>query len=114
MAATAADRSATADRDLTQEELVADIEQTRVQLGDTVDALAQKFDVKAQARARADATKQRLRQQMTSVQSIGRRAGDKAKDVATDDDGRVAPSFSLAALSAVVLLIAVVVIRRRR
>ena len=47
MAATPADQPLDPDRDLSQEELVADIEQTRAQLGDTVDALAQKFDVKA-------------------------------------------------------------------
>lgn len=122
MAPTPADRSATAGRDLSQdanqdpsqEELVADIEQTRAQLGETVDALAHKLDVKAQARAHADATKQRLQQQVTSLQSMGRRAGGKAKDAATDDNGHVAPRFPLAAASAIVLLLAVVLIRRRQ
>ena len=58
----------------TQDKLVADIEQTRRQLGDTIDALAAKVDVKAQARAQADATRLRLRQQMESAKSLGRRA----------------------------------------
>jgi hypothetical protein len=36
--------------DLSTDELEADIERTREELGRTVDALSQKFDVKAQAR----------------------------------------------------------------
>jgi hypothetical protein len=36
--------------DLSTAELEADIERTREELGQTVDALSQKFDVKAQAR----------------------------------------------------------------
>ena len=114
MAATPADEALDQDRDLSQEELVADIEQTRAQLGDTVDALAHKLDVKAQARARVDATKLRLRQQARSLQSIGRRVGGKAKDVSTDHEGHVAPQVPLAAVSAVVLLIGVVLLRRRQ
>jgi hypothetical protein len=39
------------------EEIRADIEQTREQVGDTVEALAAKTDVKAQARARVDEIK---------------------------------------------------------
>jgi len=114
MAATPADKRLDPDRDLSQEELVADIEQTRAQLGDTVDALAQKFDVKAQARARADATKLRLRQQVTSLRSIGRRVGDKAKDVSVDRDGHVAARVPVAAVSTVVVLLAAILLRRRQ
>jgi Protein of unknown function (DUF3618) len=36
--------------DLSTDKLEADIERTREELGQTVDALSQKFDVKAQAR----------------------------------------------------------------
>jgi hypothetical protein len=39
------------------EEIRADIEQTRDEVGDTVEALAAKTDVKAQARARVDEVK---------------------------------------------------------
>jgi ElaB/YqjD/DUF883 family membrane-anchored ribosome-binding protein len=42
------------------EEIRADIERTREQLGDTAAAAAQKADVKAQAKAKVDETKQRL------------------------------------------------------
>lgn len=40
------------------EEIRADIEQTREALGDTVEALAEKTDVKAQARDRIDTAKE--------------------------------------------------------
>jgi ElaB/YqjD/DUF883 family membrane-anchored ribosome-binding protein len=42
------------------EEIRADIEQTREQLGETVEALAEKSDVKAQARSRIDSAKEKV------------------------------------------------------
>ncbi|OBK19478.1 DUF3618 domain-containing protein [Mycobacterium asiaticum] len=42
------------------EEIKADIEQTRAQLGSTVEALAAKADVPAQARAKAQAARPQL------------------------------------------------------
>jgi ElaB/YqjD/DUF883 family membrane-anchored ribosome-binding protein len=52
--------SASADetRDKTPEELREEIAQTREELGDTVEALAEKTDVKGQAKARVVAVKQ--------------------------------------------------------
>jgi uncharacterized membrane protein YccC len=50
----------TLDQQRSPEEIRADIERTREQLGDTAAAAAQKADVKAQAKAKADETKQRL------------------------------------------------------
>ena len=44
------------------EEIRADIEQTRVEVGDTVEALAAKTDVKAQARQRIEEVKDNVRQ----------------------------------------------------
>jgi conjugal transfer/entry exclusion protein len=51
----AADPSAAGPRE--PEEIQREIEQTRAQLGDTVEALAQKADVKAQATQKLDQTK---------------------------------------------------------
>ena len=45
----------------TPEEIRADIEQTREEVGDTVEALAAKTDVKAQARERVEEVKANLR-----------------------------------------------------
>jgi Protein of unknown function (DUF3618) len=44
------------------EEIRRDIEQTRGELGDTVEALAQKADVKTQAKERLDAARQTARE----------------------------------------------------
>ena len=50
-------------------EIRQDIEQTREELGDTVEALAAKTDVKAQARAKVDETKERARAAVESTAS---------------------------------------------
>jgi hypothetical protein len=47
--------------DETPESIRHDIEQTRADLGDTVEALAHKTDVKAQARERIDSIKEKAR-----------------------------------------------------
>ena len=44
------------------EEIRADIEQTRAEVGDTVEALAAKTDVKAQAKAKVEEIKGNVRQ----------------------------------------------------
>jgi hypothetical protein len=54
------------------EQLRREIERTRAELGQTVEALSHKADVKAQARARADAAKQQARQKAELVQSQAR------------------------------------------
>jgi ElaB/YqjD/DUF883 family membrane-anchored ribosome-binding protein len=50
------------------EELRAEIERTQQQLGDTVEALAHKTDVKAQASARIDAAKETVQETVHGVQ----------------------------------------------
>lgn len=50
------------------EELRAEIERSQEQLGDTVEALAHKTDVKAQASARIDAAKESVQQTVHGVQ----------------------------------------------
>jgi hypothetical protein len=52
---------ATEATDRSPDEIRRDIEQTRADLGDTVEALAHKTDVKAQARDRIDSIKQKAR-----------------------------------------------------
>jgi ElaB/YqjD/DUF883 family membrane-anchored ribosome-binding protein len=49
-------------QDRSPEEIRADIEQTREEVGDTVEALAAKTDVKAQAKQRVDELKSTVRQ----------------------------------------------------
>jgi hypothetical protein len=58
------------------EEIRRDIEQTRVELGDTVEALGKKTDVKGQAREKVDDIKQRV---SAATPSSAHEAGSVAK-----------------------------------
>jgi len=51
----------------TPEEIRADIEQTRAEVGDTVEALAAKTDVKARAQERVEEVKETARQKAGEV-----------------------------------------------
>ena len=84
----------------TQEELVADIEATRAELGETVEALSQKFDVKAQARDAVDDARQRAN------------AGfQQAKDAATDEHGNLTPQARSIAIKVGASLAALILVR---
>ena len=52
----------------TPEEIRLQIERTRTELGDTVEALSQKADVKEQARQKKDEVKEQARQKKDEVQ----------------------------------------------
>jgi hypothetical protein len=54
------------------EQLRREIERTRAELGQTVEALSHKADVKAQARARAELAKQQARDKAQLVQAQAR------------------------------------------
>src|SRR5689334_14202360 len=85
----------------------ADIEQTREQLAQTVDALSHKLDVKEQARHKVDETKERARQKVdttkTRVVETSQVARQKAAEI---------PPPVIAVT--VVALISLIVWRRRR
>jgi hypothetical protein len=51
----------------TPEEIEADIERTREELGDTVEALAAKSDVKGRAKAKVEETKEAVTEKLSSV-----------------------------------------------
>jgi ElaB/YqjD/DUF883 family membrane-anchored ribosome-binding protein len=59
------------------------IEQTREELGETVDALAAKADIKAQAKQRADERKQALRNQQERAQEALRKRQQRAQEKAS-------------------------------
>ena len=65
------------------EEIQADIEQTRQELGETVDALTAKMDVKSRTKARLDDTRQRATRQAQRDQGPGVRqaAGRQGQDL---------------------------------
>jgi uncharacterized protein YdbL (DUF1318 family) len=75
-AGTPVESNAAADpgRTRTPEEIRADIEQTRAEVGDTVEALAEKTDVKAQAQHRVDEIKDSARAKAEDVKAKARSA----------------------------------------
>jgi ElaB/YqjD/DUF883 family membrane-anchored ribosome-binding protein len=73
----------TSDQQRSPEEIRADIERTREQLGDTAAAAAQKADLKAQAKAKVEETKQRVGAKKDEV--VG-----KAKETSPDSASQMA------------------------
>jgi chromosome segregation ATPase len=80
------------------------IEQTRDELGDTVEALAQKADVKAQARARIDEGKEHLRDYGQQAQAQAAQATEQAKE---------RPAILAAAIGGLIALLVLIRIIRR-
>jgi len=100
---------------LSADELQADIERTREQLGNTVDALSEKLDVKAQTRHKVEDLKQGGAAKVDAVRARGGEAAAKAKDAATDGQGK--PSTGLlagAGLAAALLAVGAALVWRRR
>jgi Protein of unknown function (DUF3618) len=87
------------------EEIRHDIEQTREELGDTVDALSHKADVKTQLKSKVEEGKEALREKQQEAKVKGRQLGEQARE-------RPAPVGVAAGLAALVLVL--FVIRRRR
>jgi hypothetical protein len=65
------DREAVGTEERTPEQIEAEIEQTRRDLGDTVAAVAEKADVKSQAKAKVEETKARLKAKAPSSAGDG-------------------------------------------
>jgi ElaB/YqjD/DUF883 family membrane-anchored ribosome-binding protein len=66
------------------EEIRADIEETREQLGETVEALAEKADVKHQAKLKVDETKQRFSRKAEDAKAkVSSASPDQAKSAAS-------------------------------
>ena len=91
------------------EELRAEIEQTRVQLGDTVQALAEKTDVKAQTKNRIAAVKDTAQHKksefvLKAKQATPDSAGAGARHVASRIQGKPGPFIAGAAFVAGLLV----------
>lgn len=106
--------------DASAEEIQADIEKTRRELGNTVEALAAKADVKGQAQRKAAEAKTRLtdkavqaREVVTEKTSAVQAATQKAL---TDNTGAVKPTVPVAAIvvAAGLLVVGILVWRSRR
>jgi ABC-type uncharacterized transport system involved in gliding motility auxiliary subunit len=95
-------------KDASVEDIEADISATRERLAESVDALADKVNVKARAQQKADQTKQQAKEKL-----------GQAKTKSQDLVGRVrqtSRSVQLAVVSVPVLIILLIVrsVRRRR
>lgn len=93
----------TADR--TPEEIRADIEGAREELGETVAALAEKTDVKAQARRRVDEAKATVREKVAGARTRATDATPDSASAAADQAAQAARRNPIpaAAIGALVL-----------
>ena len=69
-----------------------------IELGQTVEALSAKLDVKHQAKQKVDATKELIVDKAQTVRSKGSDVGSHVVDVATDDEGSIRPVVPVAAV----------------
>ncbi|MEO6998239.1 MAG: DUF3618 domain-containing protein, partial [Terracoccus sp.] len=83
------------------EEIEADLQQTREQMAETVDALTAKLDVKARAGDQLAETKERATQALHDSADATKRALAQGRDAATDDAGNPTVEASAVAAAAV-------------
>jgi chromosome segregation ATPase len=108
---------------MTADDLQQEIERTRERLGETVDELAAKADVKGRARAKATKATARARDQAAKATAQARdqaaKATAQARDQVAGASGRVTANDAVRrrwplAVAAVVAIAATVVIWRRK
>ena len=97
----------------TPEELQAQIEVQREQLAETLDALTEKLDVKAQAQHKVADVKAQARQRAAELRSTTQSTVATVKDRGTTADGRPRPELLGLAAAGVTALLALVLWRRR-
>ena len=100
--------------DVSSAELRQDIERTRQQLGETVEALAAKADVKSRAREKVDQVKEQVTARASQAREQATARASQAREQATADDGRTNQAALAAAVAAVVLTCVAIVLWRRR
>jgi ElaB/YqjD/DUF883 family membrane-anchored ribosome-binding protein len=99
------------------EEIRADIEETREQLGETVEALTEKADVKHQAKLKVDETKERFSRKAEDAKArVSSASPDQARSAATNaaSTARRRPlPFAAGAAFAAGIAIGLLIARRR-
>ena len=102
------------------DDIQADIEHTRKELGETIEALSAKADVKGRVKQKTADTTDRITEKASETKGVvvekAHAAQSAARDVVTDSTGSVKPSVPIAALiaAAAILVVSVVLWRRRR
>jgi Protein of unknown function (DUF3618) len=99
--------------DASADDIQADIEATRGELGETVEALTAKLDVKHQVQQKVDGTKEVIADKVQAVRSKGSDVGSHVVDAATDDKGSVRPVVPIAAVALIAAIVGVVMWKRR-
>ncbi|WP_309133183.1 DUF3618 domain-containing protein [Brevibacterium sp.] len=102
--------------DASPEEIEDDIERTRHDLGETVEELSKRLDVKAQAREQLDTAKEQVAAQVDHAKRTASDYAQKTKDTFTDETGKPNNNAWIGlAVSAVALAaLTVVLIKRAR
>jgi len=108
--------SATSEAKPSVQEIQADIEATRAELSETVDALTAKLDVKSRTRKRVAATKDQAAVKVHDVQVRAGQLAGNAKQSATDAQGKPKPEVLAGAgvVAAVVVAGIVLLVWQRR
>jgi hypothetical protein len=91
------------------DDIQADIEQTRRQLGETVEALSAKLDVKGQAKAKATETKARV---VDKTREAKEQILEKAQSVRSEGPSQI--PVAAIAVAAAAAIVGVVIWRRHR
>jgi len=77
-----------------QEQLQREIEETRAELGDTVDALAQKADVKARVSEKVEQRKAALRERQEDIKAKVNGARERVSHTTPDEAKHAASQFA--------------------
>ena len=102
------------------DDIQADIEHTRKELGETIGALSAKADVNGRVQHKVADTKDRITETASESKDVvvekAHAAQSAARDAVTDSTGSVKPGVPIAALiaAAAIVAISVAVWRRRR
>ena len=92
-------------------DIEADIEQTRTELGETVEALTAKMDVKARAHDKVDETKERAKEKVEETKERVVATADSLRHTATDNPKQSIPVAAIVVAAAVA--VGIVIWRRR-
>ena len=98
------------------DEIERDIEQTRADLGETIDELTARLDPKLRVKEAADHAKGSVRQQGQAAKSAAVDTASRLRTAATDERGGPTPLSAavVAAVAAALVVTVVVLVRRRR
>ena len=100
-------------KDADADEIVNDIEHTRERLGETVDALSERLDVKARAQRKIHEAKQRAAHGAHVAGERGSHLASEVKDAATNDQGKPKASVGAGVAAVVAGVVAAIVWRRK-